>query len=124
MKNHIIYTALLSLFTTQIIAQSLENRWVDSVYNQLSDTGRLGQLFMIRAHSNLGADHVEKVMNDIKTFQVGGLCFFQGTPEKQVELTNQYQRTSKVPLFMAIDGEWGLNMRLKEAAIAFPKQLC
>ena len=38
--------------------------WVDSVFNSLTPTERIGQLFMIRAHSDLGADHIQSVKND------------------------------------------------------------
>ncbi len=97
--------------------------WADSVYQTLSENERLGQLFMIRAHSDKGADHIAQVENLIKTYHVGSLCFFQGTPEKQLELTNRYQTLSKIPLMIAIDGEWGLGMRMKESTISFPRQL-
>ncbi|MEM9820183.1 MAG: glycoside hydrolase family 3 N-terminal domain-containing protein, partial [Bacteroidota bacterium] len=71
-----------------------------------------------------GADHVAKVEQLIKNYQVGGLCFFQGSPEKQAELNNRYQRLSKkVPMMISMDAEWGLGMRLKENAISFPYQL-
>jgi len=39
----------------------------------------------------------------------------QGTPIKQAELTNKYQSFSKVPLMIGFDGEWGLDMRLKNS---------
>lgn len=100
-----------------------ERAWVDSVFQTLSPAQRLGQLFMLRAHSNLGADHVAQVERAIQQYQVGGLCFFQGTPEMQAQLTNRYQRQSKIPLLISMDAEWGLNMRLKESTIGFPKQL-
>lgn len=103
--------------------QTKAELWADSLYNTLSEDERLGQLFMIRAHSNLGDDHIANVEKLIKTYQVGGLCFFQGTPEKQVELVNRYQALSKIPLIIAIDGEWGLGMRMKESTISFPRQL-
>lgn len=120
---------LLSGFVLLSFSMSLQAQktapdgWVDSVYQSLSDTQRLGQLFIIRAQSNLGTDHEAQVEDLIQRFQVGGLCFFQGTPEKQLELTNRYQALAKVPLFISMDAEWGLNMRLKDAAIAYPKQL-
>ena len=68
------------------IEVSPEDLWVDSVYNAMSEDQRLGQLFMIRAHSDKGPDHIQKVEATIKKYHVGGLCFFQGTPEKQAEL--------------------------------------
>ncbi len=103
--------------------QLTEAQWVDSVYNAMSPEERLGQLFMIRAHSDLGAKHEAEVERLIKEYKVGGLLFFQGTAEKQAELTNRYQNVAKTPLFIAIDGEWGLGMRLKSSTMSFPKQL-
>jgi len=100
-----------------------EAAWVDSVFNTLTPDQRLGQLFMIRAHSDLGPSHVAEVEQLIKTYQVSGLCFFQGTPAEQVRLLNRYQALSPVPLMVAIDGEWGLNMRMKDSVMGFPRQL-
>ncbi|MEM1214297.1 MAG: glycoside hydrolase family 3 N-terminal domain-containing protein [Bacteroidota bacterium] len=97
--------------------------WVDSVYNALSQDERIGQLFMIRAHSDLGPEHVASVRRNIERYHVGGLCFFQGTPTKQVELLNSYQAQSRIPMMIAIDGEWGLQMRMKKTVIPYPRQL-
>ena len=103
---------------------SAESRWVDSVFNEMTADERLGQLFMIRAHSDKGASHIANVENQIKKYHVGGLCFFQGTPQKQLELSNRYQQLTKhVPLMIAIDAEWGLGMRMKKTTISFPRQL-
>ena len=100
-----------------------EDRWVDSIFNAMTPDERLGQLFMIRAHSDKGPDHVAAVEKLIRNYHVGALCFFQGTPQKQVELTNGYQAlNTHVPLMIAIDGEWGLGMRLK-GTISYPRQL-
>ena len=109
------------LFTDQPAFKA--NMWVDSVFNSLSEDERLGQLFMIRAHSDKGPEHIRSVKEQIKKYQVGGLCFFQGTPEEQARLTNEYQHLSKVPLMIAIDGEWGLGMRMKASTISYPRQL-
>jgi len=97
-----------------------ETEWVESTYNSLTLDQQIGQLFMIRAHSNLGPDHVAKVEKLVKDYQVGGLCFFQGTPEKQAELTNKYQALAKVPLMISMDAEWGTGMRLKDDGMSFP----
>ncbi|MBP7821483.1 MAG: serine hydrolase [Saprospiraceae bacterium] len=101
----------------------LERIWVDSVYNSMTFDERLGQLFMLRAHSNKGVEHEQELERLIKKYNIGGLCFFQGTPQKQVELTNHFQSISKIPLIISMDAEWGLGMRLKETTISFPRQL-
>lgn len=104
-------------------AIAAETRWVDSVFQTLNEDERLGQLFMIRAHSNLGPDHIAAVEDQIRRYNVGGLCFFQGTPERQAQLTNQYQQIAKVPMMVSIDAEWGLGMRMRETTISYPQQL-
>ncbi|MDP5091275.1 MAG: beta-N-acetylhexosaminidase, partial [Saprospiraceae bacterium] len=99
-----------------------EKQWVDSIFQQLTVKQKIAQLIMIRAHSDKGADHIAQVEELIKKYEVGGLCFFQGTPTKQISLVNQYQSISKVPLLVGIDGEWSLGMRLKET-MSFPRAL-
>lgn len=89
-----------------------QRKWVDSVYNQLSFDEKIGQLFMIAAYSNKDSAHIKSVDKLITENKVGGLIFFQGGPGRQARLTNRYQAKSKLPLFIAIDGEWGLSMRL------------
>jgi beta-glucosidase-like glycosyl hydrolase/CubicO group peptidase (beta-lactamase class C family) len=98
------------------------NHWVDSVFNSLTPQQKITQLMVIRAHSNLGPEHVEKVTNLIQQYNVGGLCFFQGGPVRQAKLTNYYQSLAKTPLLICIDGEWGLGMRL-DSIINFQRQL-
>ncbi len=105
-------------------ADPREQQWVDSVFQVLTPEERLGQLFMLRAHSDKGPEYEQRVADDIQRFRVGGLCFFQGTPERQAELTNRYQALSeRVPLLIAMDAEWGLGMRLRNATISYPRQL-
>ncbi len=97
-------------------------KWVDSVYKSLTKDQRIAQLIVVRAHSNLGADHVSKVANLISTYNVGALCFFQGGPVRQAQLTNYYQGLAKTPLMITIDGEYGLGMRL-DSVMKFPYQM-
>jgi beta-glucosidase-like glycosyl hydrolase len=123
----IFLLSLVSVFLNQVsIAQYKskldKTQWVDSVFNSLSDDEKIAQLMIIRAHSNLGTDHIEKVTNDIKKYNVGALCFFQGGPVRQANLTNYYQSITKTPLMVTIDGEWGLGMRL-DSVNKFPFQL-
>lgn len=105
-------------------AQQAEEEWVDQIFNSMTQQERIAQLMMIRAHSDKGPDHIAKVEGLIKKHQVGGLCFFQGTPEKEIELTNRYQALTKhVPLMISMDAEWGIGMRFKEVTINFPRAL-
>jgi beta-N-acetylhexosaminidase len=91
---------------------SAETRWVDSIYNQMTFDEKVGQLFMVAAYSNKDATHVADVEKLVSENKVGGLIFFQGGPMRQARLTNKYQSLAKVPLFIGIDAEWGLSMRI------------
>ncbi|MDB5087580.1 MAG: ybbD, partial [Mucilaginibacter sp.] len=94
--------------------QSLDhqNHWVDSVFKKMSRKKKIAQLFFVRAHTNLGQAYEDSVANVIADEQVGGLVFFQGGPVRQANLINRYQKLAQVPLLIAMDGEWGIGMRL------------
>lgn len=98
-------------------------QWVDSIMNSMSVEEKIGQLFMIRAFSKEDNAHIQDVKNQIEKYHVGGVCFFQGDPMKQASLVEDYQKRNRVPMFMAIDGEWGLGMRFPDKAISFPRQI-
>jgi beta-glucosidase-like glycosyl hydrolase/CubicO group peptidase (beta-lactamase class C family) len=91
---------------------SAETKWVDSIYKQMSFQEKVGQLFMVAAYSNKDSVHINTVDKLITENKVGGLIFFQGGPMRQAKLTNRFQAKSKLPLFIGIDAEWGLSMRL------------
>ncbi len=110
------------VLSAQYKSQLGQQQWVDSVFSSLSKDERIAQLMVIRAHSNLGPDHVAKVTNDIRKYNVGALCFFQGGPVRQANLTNAYQSMARTPLLITIDAEWGLGMRL-DSVTKFPFQL-
>ncbi len=96
--------------------------WAKHVFDDMTIEEKIGQLFMVAAYSNRTQDHVDAIKKLVENYKIGGLIFFQGGPIRQAALTNYYQNYSKVPLFIAIDGEWGLGMRL-DSTISFPKQL-
>src|SRR5690606_37211763 len=99
-----------------------QTHWVDSVFNSLSFEERLGQLFMVAAYSNKGNAHKDEISKLVQEHNIGGLIFFQGGPVRQAHLTNHYQSIAKTPLFIAMDAEWGVSMRL-DSVLQFPKQM-
>jgi len=101
---------------------SIQDKWVDSVLNRMSLDEKIAQLLMIRAYSNKGPEHIKSITHLIKKYKIGGLCFFQGGPVRQANLTNYYQSISKTPLLIALDAEWGLGMRL-DSTISYPRQM-
>ncbi|SEN24221.1 beta-glucosidase [bacterium A37T11] len=100
-----------------------DHPWVDSVFNKLSKKERIAQLFMVRAHTNLGQDYIDSVAKVIRKEKLGGVVLFQGGLMRHADLINNYQKQAKVPLLFAIDGEWGLGMRLPDSTISYPYQM-
>lgn len=128
MKKFLLIGFLFLFFQSNLFCQKFLEKtpqalhWVDSVFATLSKEQKVGQLMVIRAHSNLGKEHVDEVVELINKYNVGGLCFFQGGPVRQANLTNYYQSIAKTPLMVCIDAEWGLGMRL-DSVINLPRQL-
>lgn len=100
----------------------LNHPWVDSVLISLSPEQKIAQCIWIAGYSNKDISHEVEITDLIRKYGIGGIVFFQGTPEKQAELTNYYQSISKVPLIISMDAEWGLGMRLDNVE-KFPYQM-
>lgn len=97
-------------------------QWVQSAYSSMTLDEKIGQLFMVAAYSDPKQNNAEKIKNLISEYNIGGIIFMKGSPVLQAKLTNEFQSLSKVPLSIAIDGEWGLAMRL-DSTISYPKQM-
>lgn len=97
--------------------------FVDSLMATLDVDQKIGQLFMIRAFSRRDDVEDRRIFEMIRKYHVGGICFFQGSPKRQKELTSLFQDSTRLPLFIGIDGEWGLGMRFPQSVMKFPRQL-
>ena len=96
--------------------------WVNSLINKMDLDEKIAQLLMVAAYSNRDESHAKELDELVKKYNVGGLIFFQGGPVRQAILTNRFQKMSKVPLLIAMDAEWGLDMRL-DSTISYPHQM-
>ncbi len=128
MVKHTILTVLVLLlpFLNGVSQKTLdrqEETWVDSIFETLTLDQKIGQMMMIRAFSKGDKSEEKKILALIEKEDVGGICFFQGSPNEQLRLNNLYQSKSKTPLLIAMDGEWGLGMRHRDSTISYPKQL-
>lgn len=123
-KILLILTSFLYAGTCTVHAQQFKfkGRWIDSVYRSMSETERIGQLFMVAAYSGGEKANKEKIEQLVRGRQIGGVIFMQGTGEAQAKMTNQLQKMSHVPLLIGMDAEWGLGMRLTGVR-NLPKQM-
>ncbi len=96
--------------------------WVDSVFHSLTLEERIGQLLMIRVHTDRDEAYYDSIVRLVKDYNLGGAAFFRGYPTEQVLVTNRMQSQAKTPLLIAMDAEWGPAMRL-DSIDAFPRQM-
>ncbi|MEO6190658.1 MAG: glycoside hydrolase family 3 N-terminal domain-containing protein [Saprospiraceae bacterium] len=122
--KHVLLLVLLSNFNVFSQTNIAKEKWVNERLNSLTLNEKIGQLFIIRAYGKQDSLHIQNIERQIKEHFVGGLCFFQGDAEIQGKLTNYYQSISNTPLFISMDAEWSLGMRLKKDGFSYPKQMC
>ena len=133
MIKHSVFIIFMLLLCTSTQAQVTPNlysstderkmlHWVDSVFDRMTEEERIGQLFMIIADPSTESRNINMLVRLINEQKIGGILFQRGDPELQVMVTNRVQREARVPLLIALDGEWGLSMRLSNTT-RFPKNM-
>ncbi|WP_426477037.1 glycoside hydrolase family 3 protein [Chryseobacterium sp. CBSDS_008] len=90
-------------------------QWVDTTYKNLSQDERLGQLFIVALYTNRGEDYISQVRNIVTNDKIGGLILMQDDAAREINLVNEFQQKSKVPLMIGMDAEWGLYQRIATA---------
>ncbi len=115
----LVPTGLFAQYTPQQWQNA--RRWADSVYHTLPLEQCIGQLIITRA--NNPHQPYDQTLNDyIKRYNLGGVSFLAGDPVKQALQINRWNKMAKTPLFVAMDAEWGVGMRLS-GTISYPYQM-
>ncbi len=89
--------------------------WVDKTYASLSQDEKLGQLFIVALYTNKGEDYISNVRNLVTNEKLGGLILMQDDAAREIDLVNEFQSKSKVPMLIGMDAEWGLYQRITMA---------
>lgn len=90
-------------------------QWVDTTYKNLSQDEKLGQLFIVALYTNRGEDYINQVRNIVTNDKIGGLILMQDDAAREINLVNEFQQKSKVPLMIGMDAEWGIYQRIATA---------
>jgi beta-N-acetylhexosaminidase len=100
--------------------------WIQQTLAQMSLEEKVGQLFQVRVYgdyANFDDPHFRLVRDQIEKYHVGSVCLgarmsgpnlVKGTPLQVAKITNELQRSSKVPLLVGSDIERGLASRLSD----------
>lgn len=121
--NFLLITVLFSVNVSaqyqpkDISKQDLKKakEWVNQTYNSLSQDEKLGQLFIVALYTNKDENHINQVRNIVINDKIGGLILMQDDAAKEINLVNEFQQKSKVPLMIGMDAEWGLYQRINTA---------
>ncbi|KUJ50318.1 glycoside hydrolase family 3 protein [Chryseobacterium sp. JAH] len=95
--------------------QKKAQQWVDKTYNSLSQDEKLGQLFIVALYTNKDENHINQVRNIVTNDKIGGLILMQDDAAREINLVNEFQQKSKIPLMIGMDAEWGLYQRIATA---------
>ncbi len=86
----------------------------DSIIAQWSLEQQVGQLLMVPVYPKKGPKHWKKVADQIRQDHIGGVIVMQGTLAETYAALETLRTAAPYPLMIAIDAEWGLNMRIAD----------
>lgn len=108
----------ICFLSTNIFAQNIQfsredSAWAKKMYNKLNTIERVAQLFMadISAKADNASDK-KRMLDLIKKKKIGGVIIMKSDYSLASEWIRDFQKAANTPLFIAIDGEWGINMRI------------
>ncbi len=104
------------------VNQKAMTHWVDSVFNTLTTEEQLAQLIMPIVYPSQDTQAIKREEQRFSKFKWGGILYQKGLMAHQLIMNKRLQQTNSIPLLIALDGEWGLYMRLKDAP-RFPRNL-
>lgn len=96
--------------------------YADSVLSKMSSDEKLAQLIMPMVYPKRDKASLANWDRMVKDVRFGGVLWQKGTPQDVYYLTNRMIEWSEVPMLMAMDGEWGLSMRLS-GTISWPRNI-
>ncbi|KFF08447.1 glycoside hydrolase family 3 protein [Chryseobacterium luteum] len=91
------------------------HHWVNKTYRSLSQDEKLGQLFIVALYTNKGEDYINQIRNIVVNDKIGGLILMQDDAAREINLVNEFQQKSRVPMMIGMDAEWGVFQRIATA---------
>ena len=104
------------------VNQKAMTHWVDSVFKTLTTEEQLAQLIMPIVYPSQNTQDIKREEQRFSKFKWGGILYQKGLMAHQLIMNKRLQQANSIPLLIALDGEWGLYMRLKDAP-RFPRNL-
>ncbi|MCM1320022.1 MAG: hypothetical protein NC217_06530 [Muribaculaceae bacterium] len=93
------------------------NAWADSVISTMTHAELVGQVLMPASYANTDAATIEQLLRYCNELKVGSIAFHKGSMTSMRQIADTLNATATLPLFLGIDAENGLGMRLEGATI-------
>ncbi len=122
MLKKVLVCFYLSTLVFSIQAQDHKTQWVDSVFQTMNSKEKIGQLFMLPISTYAPLQEIEVLIDQIKSYKIGGLMITSGGPKSYAQFINKLQAASKIPLMTGLNAEWGVGQTL-DSVMSFQKPL-
>ena len=110
---------LLMICVMPMCALGQKQDRVERMMRKMSVRDKVGQLFIINYGHYTPEGEIEEM---IKKDRIGGLIIMEDEMGHYVNRMNEFQKLSRIPLVISIDGEWGASMRF-DTLTQFPRNM-
>lgn len=123
--NSILLTLCLILLLGSChssLTQKQMEQQVESTLQHMTLHQKVAQLVMVSIDSYAKEERLALIDTLVSIDGLGGIILMDDSLTRCISQVNQVQGKAKIPLLVAIDGEWGPSMRLAEFGF-FPRQM-
>jgi len=124
--SYFIIVLLFAVFKISLVSATepsfiryKSDKWVTEQLKKMTLEEKISQLMSIAVYPDQGIESKNQVLEQINLYKPGGILVMQGKPMETAKWINDFQQKSKIPLLVAVDGEWGLSMRI-DSVMKFP----
>ncbi|MBQ5609217.1 MAG: hypothetical protein IIU85_03080 [Rikenellaceae bacterium] len=110
---------LLMICVMPMCALGQKQDRVERMMRKMSVRDKVGQLFIINYGHYTPKGEIEEM---IKKDRIGGLIIMEVGMEQYANQMNEFQKLSRIPMAISIDGEWGASMRF-DTLTQFPRNM-
>ncbi|HPB06322.1 MAG TPA: glycoside hydrolase family 3 N-terminal domain-containing protein, partial [Prolixibacteraceae bacterium] len=122
--NKLVFFLLIFVLTICNVALAetppcmrVKSDWADSLLKEMTLDEKIGQLLMVATNPWQKEKDYDRLIMMVEKQKVGGILFMKTTPFEIASQANDLQKSSKIPLFIALDGENGLSFRMDSTVV-------
>ena len=117
-----IYIVLLMAISCCTTAMAQESEKVEQILSSMNLRRKVAQLFVPAVDPHIGDKARRELQISYAREGVGGMIVMDGNLVPFMQTLNELQTYARIPMLIAIDGEWGVSMRFPEFPY-YPRQM-